>query len=119
MARTLDLDDAAKFLNLSKEEVRRRAKKGTIPAAKPGRCWAFLEDDLVAYFRSLYPQNRQAAPSRGNTEAKCSTNVVKLGGLASLHPTGSALDARLEQRKRHRQKNSTIASRPRPGGRSN
>ena len=63
MARTFDLQQAAEFLQLSKEELRRRAKRGTVQGAKPGKCWAFLEEDLVAYFRSLYPESRQAAPS--------------------------------------------------------
>ncbi|WP_411801130.1 helix-turn-helix domain-containing protein [Acidithiobacillus ferriphilus] len=115
--RTLDLQQAADFLQLSKEELRRRVKAGQIRGAKPGKCWAFMEEDLVAYFRSLYPENRQAAPSRSNTEATCSINAVKHGGLVLLHPTGSALDSLLEQRKRSRQKSCTTASRPSPGGR--
>ncbi|WP_408629733.1 helix-turn-helix domain-containing protein [Acidithiobacillus ferriphilus] len=117
MARTFDLQQAADFLQLSKEELRRRAKRGAVQGAKPGKCWAFLEEDLVAYFRSLYPENRQAAPSL-QKEAKCSTNVVKLGGLTSLHPTASALDSLLAQRTKHRHKNSTTTSGPRHGDRS-
>ena len=116
MARTFDLQQAADFLQISKEELRRRAKRGAVQGAKPGKCWAFLEEDLVAYFRSLYPENRQAAPSM-QKEAKCSTNVVKLGGLTSLRPTGSALDARLTQMIKSKRKSFTTDSSPRHGDR--
>ena len=50
--RTLSLSDAAALLRMHPEEVRRRAKRGTIPGAKPGRCWVFIEDDLAEYVRS-------------------------------------------------------------------
>jgi len=50
---TLDLKQAAHFLRLHPEELRRRAKAGRIPGAKVGRAWIFLEEDLAAYVRSL------------------------------------------------------------------
>ena len=37
--RTLDLEAAANFLQISKEELRRRVKKGVVRGAKPGKCW--------------------------------------------------------------------------------
>jgi hypothetical protein len=57
---TLDLREAAAFLRMHPEELRRRAKRGLIPGAKVGRAWIFLREDLVAYVRSLYSQPRQA-----------------------------------------------------------
>ena len=44
---TLDLQEAARCLRIHPEELRQRAKKGAIPGAKVGRCWVFVEDDLV------------------------------------------------------------------------
>ncbi|MBU2843801.1 helix-turn-helix domain-containing protein, partial [Acidithiobacillus thiooxidans] len=49
--RTLDLQEAADFLKISKEALRRKVCKGLIRGAKPGKRWAFLEDDLVDYFQ--------------------------------------------------------------------
>ena len=57
---TLDLEQAAHFLKLHPEELRRRAKAGTVPAAKVGKRWVFLEPDLADYLRSLYADKRQA-----------------------------------------------------------
>ena len=44
---TLNLTEAAAFLHLHPNTVQERAKRGIIPgAAKPGKCWVFLEDGL-------------------------------------------------------------------------
>ena len=53
--KTLSLKDAANFLKMTPEGLRRKAAKGDIPGAKPGKCWVFSEDDLAEYLRSLYP----------------------------------------------------------------
>ena len=107
--RTLDLEAAANFLQISKEELRRRVKKGVVRGAKPGKCWAFLEDDLVDYFRSLYPEN-QAGISE-NDEATCSTDAGKRGGLILPHQSAREFDAVLAQRIKPRHKNSMTSSR--------
>jgi excisionase family DNA binding protein len=52
--RTLDLATAANFLGIHMETLRQRAAGGEIPGAKVGKCWRFLEADLVNYLRSLY-----------------------------------------------------------------
>ena len=66
--RTLDLQEAAEFLRVHPETLRQLARTGKVPGAKVGRAWVFLEDDLVQYLRSLYPQPRQAlrvTPGKG------------------------------------------------------
>ena len=45
--KTFDLDEAAQFLKMSAGGLRRLAASKKIPAAKPGRGWCFLEEDLV------------------------------------------------------------------------
>jgi len=50
---TLDLKQAASFLKLHPEEVRRRAKAGLVPGAKLGKRWGFIMEDLADYVRSL------------------------------------------------------------------
>lgn len=64
---TLDLAGAAKFLKMNQESLRRRAKTGEIPGAKPGKCWCFLKVDLIAYLRSHYSTKAQAMLPRGLT----------------------------------------------------
>ena len=49
--KTLNLHEAAAFLHMHPEEVRKRAKRGLIPGAKAGRCWVFLETDLAEFVR--------------------------------------------------------------------
>ncbi len=58
--KTLNLTEAAQFLKLHPEEVRRRAKAGIIPSAKLGKRWAFIENDLADHIRSLYACTQQA-----------------------------------------------------------
>jgi hypothetical protein len=41
--RTLDLKEAADFLKLHYEEVRRRAKAGIVPCVKLGKRWGFID----------------------------------------------------------------------------
>jgi excisionase family DNA binding protein len=58
--KTLTLIEAADFLKMTPEGLRRKASKGDIPGAKPGKCWVFREDDLAEYLRSLYPSIAKA-----------------------------------------------------------
>lgn len=76
--KTLDLTQAAEFLKMRPNVLRQKAAAGIIQGAKPGKCWCFLEEDLVAYIRSLYKQ-----------KAECpSISGVRFGGRASLRPVG-------------------------------
>jgi excisionase family DNA binding protein len=58
---TLDLNEAAAFLKMSPEALRRKAKAGEIPGRKVGKRWCFIKSDLVAYVRSGYASPRQAS----------------------------------------------------------
>ncbi|MFC7289673.1 helix-turn-helix domain-containing protein [Herminiimonas glaciei] len=108
--KTFDLKEAASFLKLHFEEVRRRAKAGIIPGAKVGKRWGFIEDDLADYMRSLYAQPRQALQVGHKEENLChSQNAVRRGGLASPQQMASELDALLEQKTRLKRKNYTTS----------
>jgi excisionase family DNA binding protein len=73
---TLNLQQAAKFLNMHPVTVQEKARAGIIPGAKPGKFWTFIEDDLAAYLRSLYPSNRQALQGDPKEQITChSTNA--------------------------------------------
>jgi excisionase family DNA binding protein len=88
--RTLSLAEAAALLHMHPEEVRRRAKLGAIPAAKPGRSWIFIEDDLAEYVRSLYAKPRQALQVTLRKEQECHfANAAASGGSTLSLQTGS------------------------------
>ncbi|MBX3589878.1 MAG: helix-turn-helix domain-containing protein [Burkholderiaceae bacterium] len=86
--RTLVLQEAAAFLKIHPEELRRRAKLGQIPGAKVGRAWVFLEDDLVEHLRSLYARPRQALQVTLDKEVAChfASEAVSTGSTSSLPP---------------------------------
>src|ERR1700687_3927380 len=88
--RTLSLTEAAALLHMHPEEVRRRAKCGAIPGAKPGRRWIFIEDDLADYLRSFYASPRQALQVTLRKEMECHfANAAVSGGSTSSLQTGS------------------------------
>ena len=108
--RTFNLKEAAEFLKLHPEEVRRRAKASVIPGVKLGKCWVFIEDDLVAYLRSLYASPRQALQVGHEENQLChSLNAVKRGGLVSPHQAASELDALLQQKIKPKHRNFTTS----------
>ncbi len=86
--KTLNLQGAAAFLNMSPEVLRQKAKAGDVPGAKPGKSWVFLEDDLAEYIRSQYARPRQAVRVTSEEEvAVChSTAEVRPGGSVSPRP---------------------------------
>lgn len=91
--RTLALTEAAQFLRMHPEELRRRAKLGVIPGAKAGRAWVFIEEDLAGYLRSLYSQPRQALQVTLRKELECHfANAAVTGGSTLSHPTGNEYD---------------------------
>lgn len=51
-ATVLTTKEAAEFLRLSVETVKRKASAGEIPAAKTGREWRFVREDLEAWLRA-------------------------------------------------------------------
>ena len=71
MSQTLTLKEAAAFLKMCPEALRRKAKVGEIPGAKPGKCWCFLEEDLIVYLRQCYAHsaNSRRLPPSGVTLA--------------------------------------------------
>lgn len=95
--RSFNLEQAAAFLHLSPAALGYKARTGLIRAAKPGKRWVFLEDDLVAYVRSLYYRPGQAPPSGCDEEVSLChyTNAVTPGGLASRRPVDGAYVALL------------------------
>jgi hypothetical protein len=107
--KTMTLIEAAQFLKMHPEEVRRRAKRGNLPGAKAGRAWVFIENDLAEYLRSFYSSPRQALRvTSGKEHEVChSSNAETRGGSGSPRPAVSVLDALLEQAVRPKRKKCT------------
>ena len=108
---TLTLAEAAGFLKMHPEEVRCRAKRGLIPASKPGRRWVFVDDDLAAFLRGQDPTQRQAlrVTSEKGSAPWASVNEAKSGGSTSRHRQASEYDDLLKLKTGARRKNSTTA----------
>jgi excisionase family DNA binding protein len=108
---TLNLQQAADFLNLHPEELRRRAKAGRVPAAKVGKCWVFIKSDLADYLRSLYAAPWQALRVTSGKEAEIchSRNAVTRGISTSLRHPASALDALLGLPTKPKRRNCTTS----------
>ena len=51
---TLTLLQAAELLKIHPVTLQEKARAGEIPGAKPGKCWVFIEVDLLDYIRSQY-----------------------------------------------------------------
>jgi excisionase family DNA binding protein len=79
--RALTLIEAAVFLNMTPDGLRKKVITGTIPGAKVGKRWCFLKNDLVEYLRSLYPNNAKASWGvRHRRKIWHSTKEVTRGG---------------------------------------
>ena len=58
--KTYDINEAADFLKIDRSTALELAHLGTLPGAKVGRAWVFLEDELVAYLRDMTRKQTQA-----------------------------------------------------------
>ena len=83
--KTFNITEAAEFLGAHKETVRRLVVIGKIPAAKVGRSWRFIEQDLVMHLRNKYStcDASQGVHNRSNNIWRSKEKMV-FGGLSSL-----------------------------------
>ncbi len=75
--KTLTLEEAAVYLNMSPGSLRRKAFSGQIPGAKPGKRWCFYEDDLAQYLRSLYASPATVSLAYPNRRNQCHSTKEK------------------------------------------
>jgi len=69
--KTLNLDEAAKLLKVHKQSVLNMARSGKLPAAKPGKCWVFIDEDLFEWLRQNYTCNLPNTNQSLTGEKKC------------------------------------------------
>src|ERR1700719_1662261 len=86
---TLDLHAAAAFLHIHPVTLQEKARAREIPGAKIGKCWGFVDDDLVGNIRVQYPR-RVLQSERKEFEPCHSTN-------APIHRIGGSKSATAEQ----------------------
>lgn len=104
---TLNLKEAADFLQMSPSALRAKAKAGHIAGAKIGKCWVFIQSDLAAHIRSQYASPRQALRVQPMEKSLCYTNATQCGGSDLRPPTEREYDALLTRATRLRPKSST------------
>jgi hypothetical protein len=106
---TLDLEQAAAFLQMNPRVLSRKAAKGLIPGAKPGKRWVFVKEHLADWISGRYPASGNP-PAVGQTSEKtlCQfTNAAKRGGSTSRIGTETEYDDLLKPRTSGKPKSST------------
>ena len=88
----IELNEAADLLKISPETLRRKAQTGEVPAAKPGKQWIFIPEDLITYVRSKYEVENNFYLTKSNGDSTCNTVKTKVrhlphGGYMSQRKT--------------------------------
>lgn len=95
---TLDLIEAAHYLKMHPESLRRKAKAGQIPGKKAGKQWLFVKQHLADWISGRYPEHgrelRVIDGGKQQMEGKpCqSINAVKTKRGGSTSPTQTATE---------------------------
>lgn len=110
--RTLNLAEAAEVLKTHPDTVADCIANRGLPAAKIGRAWVLVLDDVIGWLRTQY--------ITGEKVECASTNAARpeRGGLTSARLEASALDAALAPRTSGPRRNSPPRLREISGGRS-
>lgn len=92
--KTLNLEEAAEFLKMNPEVLRRKAKAKEVPSRKAGKRWLFIKEHLADWVSGRYPERGQTLrvidgrkKSKEKNKPCLSINAekVKSGGLTSHH----------------------------------
>jgi excisionase family DNA binding protein len=108
MTRTLTLEQAADVLKTTPETVSEAIHNGGLPAARIGRAYVLVEEDVIAWLRTQYGKWRREC---GSISA---ANEVS-GGLTS-RSTASELSAALAPRTSAKRRNTPRPLRAISGG---
>ncbi len=100
--KTLNLEEAATYLLMNAEVLRRKASDGEIPGRKAGKRWVFVQDHLADWISGRYPVNGQplrvidgGLTKTGVIEVCQSINVKKHGGFKLPQQTAAEYNALL------------------------
>ena len=87
--KTFDLNEAAAFLRMHPETLRRRAVAGEIPGARASKAWVFLDEDLAMWLRSQYANPARAAePSTRMKTCSTADPTAAVGVLVYTDESG-------------------------------
>lgn len=103
---TLNLEQAARFLQLHPVTLQRMAKRGEVPAAKLGRRWVFLEIDLVACVRAQYSSRVMQGEHKEELCRSTNARILPSGGSSCTSAEESYREA-LGLPTRHKPRNTT------------
>jgi excisionase family DNA binding protein len=109
----LTLDDAAEALRTTPERISQAIQREGLPAARIGRAYVLVHEDLVAWVRSRYNDKAQEAACGSISEAKPAP-----GGPISAPSAARALAAALAPRTEQRRRSGPPRLRQVSGGRS-
>ena len=101
MPRTLTLDETAEMLKTHPDTVSDCIHNRGLPAARIGRAYVLVDDDVITWLRAQYGQWQQEA-SCGSTRAESEERC----GLTLAKSPASALDAALAPQTARRRRNS-------------
>ncbi len=111
---TLLLQDAAAFLHMNPEVLRRKAKNGEIPGRKAGRKWVFVKEHLADFISGRYatPERKpQVVDGLTTREVKLChyRKEAKPGGFDLRHQTDDEYSDLLGLKTSKQRKNSMTA----------
>ena len=75
--KTYDIHEAADFLKVDRSTALELANGGTLPGAKVGRAWVFMEDELLNYLRDI--TRKQTQERRAQAEACSALRISQQG----------------------------------------
>ncbi len=117
---SFDLNEAADFLKMHRESLRRLAISGDVPARKVGKKWVFIREHLADYVSGRYIQ--QGGGLRVINGGKAQEQVVwqskkemVSGTSTSSRPTGSVYEELLGLKINSKLKNCTTNSKQKRG----
>ncbi|WP_037468532.1 helix-turn-helix domain-containing protein [Sphingobium herbicidovorans] len=106
----LSLIEAADFLGLHPNTVRRYVRQAVIPGGKIGRDWRFVEADLVAWLRGRYPDDARMHLGADDKEALWHSGNVQIPIMLTSQPrTEAELNILLAQPTGKKRRNTTTS----------
>jgi hypothetical protein len=102
---TLGLNEASTLLKMHPQTVLQRVRSGDIPAAKLGKCWVFIERDLIEWIRSKYTSPQQDVGQGGKLVCSLKDQTANTGGIALRHQTAQQYANLLKLKTKEKPKN--------------
>ena len=83
---TLDIDACAEFLKINRATALELAGAGTLPGAKIGRSWVFLEDELTEYLRAETRKQMRERQAKATTAAELDAAAARNPSMVVTPP---------------------------------